>query len=176
MAEERNQFSKRQVTEADDARSLYRKVGSPDENEFTSMLKSNCPVTRDDARRTLVTIYGPDHVAVVLKGKMTRSDAAPRAPTFEAVLILPSIAEHHMDVTLCIDFLSKRLVSSKRFPEALVTARLSPSPIELGRRFVRSSPVPFVCTRPLVSAFATFMLITNSNASVSCSAPWIVLK
>jgi hypothetical protein len=40
----------------------------------------NCPVTPDDARRALL-IYGPD--IAVLKGKMTRTAAAPRAPTFD---------------------------------------------------------------------------------------------
>ena len=71
VAEQKKQFSKRQVAEADEARALYRKVGRPDEAEFTSMLKNNwirnCPVTPDAARRALI-IYGPD--VAVLKGKM----------------------------------------------------------------------------------------------------------
>lgn len=93
VTEQRKQFSKRQVAEADDARAFYRKVGRPDENEFTSMLKNNwirnCPVTPDTARCVLAIYYGPG--VTVLKGKMTRSDAAPRAPTFEAVMIPPPI-------------------------------------------------------------------------------------
>ncbi len=40
----------------------------------------------------------------MLKGKTTRSAAAPRAPTFEATFIPPSILEHHRNVTLCADF------------------------------------------------------------------------
>ncbi len=60
----------------------------------------NCLVTPADAKRALL-IYGPD--IAVLKGKMTRSAAAPRAPTFEAVAILTPVLEHHRNVTLCVD-------------------------------------------------------------------------
>jgi hypothetical protein len=84
---------------------LYRKIGCPDEAEFQSILRnnliSNCPVTPDDAKRALI-IYGPD--IATLKGKTTRSVAAPRAPTFVAEPIPAPILEHHRNVTLCADF------------------------------------------------------------------------
>jgi hypothetical protein len=83
VAEQKKLFSRRQIADTDAARALYRKIGHPDEAEFLSILQRNlirnCPVTPDNARRALL-IYGPD--IAVLKGKMTRTAAAPRAPTF----------------------------------------------------------------------------------------------
>ncbi|KAI2506455.1 Reverse transcriptase (RNA-dependent DNA polymerase) [Fragilaria crotonensis] len=98
-------FSKRQVAAADTARELYRKLGRPGEAEFYSILTKNlirnCPVTPDDARRA-THIYGPD--VATLKGKTTRTAAAPRAPTFEAVPLPAPVTIHHRNVTLCVDF------------------------------------------------------------------------
>ena len=105
VAEHKKMFSQRQIAAADAARALYRKIGRPDESEFQSILRGNlirnCPVTPDDASRALL-IYGPD--VAVLKGKMTRSRASPRAPTFDAVPIPPPILKHQRNVTLCVDF------------------------------------------------------------------------
>jgi hypothetical protein len=62
----------------------------------------NCPVTPNDARWA-VLIYGPDIAAI--KGKTTRTHAAPRAPTFEAVPIPAPLLQHHRRITLlCADF------------------------------------------------------------------------
>ena len=105
VAEHKRMFSQRQIAAADAARALYRKIGRPDESEFQSILRGNfirnCPVTPDDASRALL-IYGPD--VAVLKGKMTRSRASPRAPTFEAVPIPAPLLQHQRNVTLCVDF------------------------------------------------------------------------
>ena len=105
VAEQKKLFSRRQIEAADTARELYRKLGRPDEAEFYSILTKNlirnCPVTPDDARRAL-HIYGPD--VATLKGKMTRTTAAPRAPTFAAVPLPAPISAHHRNVTLCVDF------------------------------------------------------------------------
>jgi hypothetical protein len=105
VAEHKKLFSQRQIDDADRARALYRKIGRPDESEFQSILRGNfirnCPVTPDDARRALL-IYGPD--VATIKGKMTRSGATPRAPTFESVPIPAPILTHHRAVTLCVDF------------------------------------------------------------------------
>ena len=104
VAEHKRMFSRRQLEDADRARDLYRKLGRPSEAEFQSILQlnliRNCPVTPDDAKRALL-IYGPD--VAVLKGKMTRTTAAPRVPTFEAIPIPAPIAAHHRNVTLCLD-------------------------------------------------------------------------
>jgi len=105
VAEQKKLFSRREIQAADDARALYRKIGRPDEAEFQSILSQNlirnCPITPRDAKRALV-IYGPD--IAVLKGKTTRSPAAPQAPTFETVPLPPPVLEHHRNVTLCVDF------------------------------------------------------------------------
>jgi hypothetical protein len=105
VAEQKRLFSRREVKSADAARELYRKIGRPNQAEFVDILQRHlirdCPVTADDAKRALI-IYGPD--IAVLKGKSTRSAAAPRAPTFVAKVIPAPILEHHRHVTLCADF------------------------------------------------------------------------
>jgi Reverse transcriptase (RNA-dependent DNA polymerase) len=105
VAEQKKFFSNREIKDADAARELYRKLGRPDEAEFQTILKNNllrnCPVTPADARRALI-IYGPD--VAVIKGKTTRTEPAPRVPTFEAVPIPPPVLAHHRNVTLCADF------------------------------------------------------------------------
>ena len=106
VASQKAMFSPRDVKAADDARALYRKIGRPDEAFFQTILRrgyiNNCPVTPDDARRALI-IYGPD--IACLKGKTTRSSAAPRIPTFTAVPLPAPIIKFHRNVTMCIDFL-----------------------------------------------------------------------
>jgi hypothetical protein len=105
VAQQKKMFSRREIQGADAARDLYRKIGRPDEAEFQSILRNNlirnCPVMPDDAKRALI-IYGPD--IAVIKGKMTRSGAAPRTPTFVAESIPAPILQHHQNVTLCVDF------------------------------------------------------------------------
>jgi hypothetical protein len=105
VAAQKAMFSRREIKAADVARELYRKIGRPAETEFQRILKQhlimNCPVTPEDATRAQL-IYGPD--IAVIKGKTTRSAAAPRAATFVATPIPPPILEHHRNVTLCADF------------------------------------------------------------------------
>jgi hypothetical protein len=106
VATQKRMFSKREIQAADAARELYRKIGRPDEATYQTILRRgqilNCPITPDDARQALV-IYGQDVAA--LKGKTTRSTAAPRVPTFEAVPIPAPILKFHRNITLCVDFL-----------------------------------------------------------------------
>ena len=98
-------FTQHQIQQADTARKLYRMLGRPDEIFFRDLLNNNliinCPVTADDALRAL-HIYGPDVAA--LKGKMTRSTAAIRAPSFKSVPLPSPILEQHPNITLCADF------------------------------------------------------------------------
>ncbi len=105
VARQKSLFSWREVAAADQARALYRMIGRPSEAEFQAILRRklvrNCPVTPNDATRALL-IYGPD--IAVLKGKTTRLDAAPRAPTFVALPIPAPVLEHHRNVSLCLDF------------------------------------------------------------------------
>ena len=105
VADNKKLFTRREIDRADAARDLYRKIGRPSESDFLSILSKNlirnCPVTVDDAKRATI-IYGPDLAA--LKGKTTRSAAAPHVPTFEAVPIPAHVAAHHRNLTLCVDF------------------------------------------------------------------------
>ena len=105
VAEHKKLFSPREIATADSARELYRKLGRPGYAEYYSILTKNlirnCPITPDDARRAS-HIYGPDVAS--LKGKMTRSAAAPRAPTFEAIPLPAPITQFHRNVTLSVDF------------------------------------------------------------------------
>ncbi len=105
VAEQKKFFSRRDIGNADTARKLYRAIGRPREAEFHRILDNgcirNCPVTSTDAKCAM-TIYGPDIAA--LKGKTTRLGAAQRAPNFAAVVLTPSVLEHHRNVTLCVDF------------------------------------------------------------------------
>ena len=107
VAAQKELFSTRDIKAADAARELYRTIGRPDEQAFFQTILRrgyilNCPVTPDDARRALI-IYGPN--VAHLKGKTTRSPAAPRVPTFMAVPIPAPILKFHRNVTLCDDFL-----------------------------------------------------------------------
>ena len=126
VAAQKQMFSRREIAAADTARELYRKIGRPGEHAFQSILRANtirnCPVSPDDAKRALL-IYGPD--VAVLKGKMTRTTAAPRAPTFTAVPLPAPIAQHHRNVTLCVDFfLCKASLFYTQSRAVLVSARL----------------------------------------------------
>jgi hypothetical protein len=80
VAAQKKLFSQREVSDADAARVLYRKLGRPSESEFQHILWHNlihnCPVTPDDATRALM-IYGPD--IAVLKGKPHAARRPPRA-------------------------------------------------------------------------------------------------
>ncbi|KAI2490511.1 Reverse transcriptase (RNA-dependent DNA polymerase) [Fragilaria crotonensis] len=138
VAEQKKLFSRRDIANADMARTLYRAIGRPSEAEFQRILDSgcirNCPVTSLDAKRAL-TIYGPD--IATLKGKTTRAGVAPRAPNFTAVALPPSVLEHHRDVTLCVDFsLCKGTFSSTPSPATFSFARddLHPVRVDIARR------------------------------------------
>jgi hypothetical protein len=106
VSENKKLFTRREIESADAARALYRKVGRPSESDFLDILNKNlirnCPITVDDAKRASI-IYGPD--LATIKGKTTRSGAAPHVPTFHAVPIPAHIVTHHRDLTLCMDFL-----------------------------------------------------------------------
>ena len=105
VAEQKKMFTRREVSAADIARTLYRKIGRPSEAEFQHIIRSgiirNCPVTPDDATRAL-TIYGPDIAA--LKGKTIKGAAASRTATFQAVPIPAPLIDPQQRITLCMDF------------------------------------------------------------------------
>lgn len=104
--QQKKMFTNGDVAAADADWAFYRKIGRPGEVTFQTILRRgqihNCPVTPDDARRALI-IYGPD--VAVLKGKTTRSSAAPRVPTFMTVPLPAPIIKFYRKVTLCVNFL-----------------------------------------------------------------------
>ncbi len=83
IATNKKMFTRWEIEAADAARDLYKKIGRPSKSDFLHILSKNlimnCPITVDDAKRTTI-IYGPDVAS--LKGKTTRSSAAPHVPTF----------------------------------------------------------------------------------------------
>lgn len=105
VSQQKKLFTRRDVMNADTARQLYRMLGRPSEAEYQRILANggirNCPVTPLDAQRALL-IYGPD--IATLKGKTTRTGAAPRMPMFDALPLPPHLLEHYGNVVLCIDF------------------------------------------------------------------------
>jgi hypothetical protein len=70
VADNKSNFTRRQIEAADAARALYRHLGRPGYSRFLTALQENhilnCPVTVDDARRAEL-IYGKD--VAFLKGK-----------------------------------------------------------------------------------------------------------
>ena len=98
-------FTKREVRAADNARSLYRKLGRPSEAAFQRVLKNNlihnCPVTPADAKRA-IAIYGPD--IATLKGKTVKRHAE-HVPSIRALGIPPEIIDRHSNATVCMDFM-----------------------------------------------------------------------
>ncbi len=165
VAQQKKLFSLREIRAADDARALYRKIGRPDEAEFQSILKKNlimnCLITSDDARRAHI-IYGPD--IAVIKGKSTRSVAAPRAPTFVAEPIPAPIFEHHRNVTLCADFFFvQSLPFSIQFHAVLVFARRPPSPTAPSLLSYENCATPLGTTPHAASPYATYTGTTSSN-------------
>ena len=105
VADNRAIFTRRELEGADRARQLYRTIGRPSQRKFETILDHgsilNCPVTRADAQRANI-IYGPN--LAYLKGKTTEHPASPHVATQECSPLPMEIAEHHLTITLCLDF------------------------------------------------------------------------
>jgi hypothetical protein len=104
VANNKSNFTVRQVEAADAARTLYRLIGHPGYTCFILSLKENhilnCPVTIDDACWAEL-IYGKD--IAFLKGKTTASAAKPHVDDFIPTELPPDILYMHPNVTLCTD-------------------------------------------------------------------------
>ena len=79
-------------------------IGYPSKEDFKYALANglvrNCPLTVVDAKR-VIFIWGPDLGSI--QGKKVRR--TPSHVPDEVLIPLPSaITQHHMDVTLCMDF------------------------------------------------------------------------
>ncbi len=109
-------------------------------------------------------IYGPDVVAVI-KGKTTRSIAAPRAPTFVAEPIPSPILEHHRNVTLCADFFfNKDCLFSTQFHAVSVFAQRTLYPTVQKQLSCANYAPPLRATPRAASPFVTYMVTTSSSA------------
>ena len=78
VANNKSNFTRKQLMRAETARHLYVLVGRPSHRDFITFIRNNtlrnCPVTTDDANRALY-IYGPDVAA--LRGKTRRRQPKP---------------------------------------------------------------------------------------------------
>jgi hypothetical protein len=112
VAQNKKNFTTRQINQADKARALYCMLGRPSEQTFASMLNNNvihnCPLTFEDAKRAML-IYGPDRAH--LQGTTVKIQG-PRVPTTQIIPIPAYIQAHHINVTLAMDVF---FVQSHRF-------------------------------------------------------------
>ena len=98
-----NNFTKRQINNAKEARTLYARIGRPSHKKFLHILNNNsicdCSITSQDAKIAL-EVYRPDKVA--LKGKIVCSQP-PRVPITPISHLPNSIQKFHSEITLCVD-------------------------------------------------------------------------
>lgn len=99
-------FRRREITKADDAVFLNRKINHPAVDKFIRLVKDNWirnnPITTGDVRRSHA-IYGPPLLPI--KGR-TRYQESKRVKDIDIVQIPKVLFEDLKYVTLCIDFLS----------------------------------------------------------------------
>ena len=97
-------FTRDQIARADRARKLMQYVGWPSLADFKKYISSNlihnANVTVDDVNRAEF-IYG--QAPPLIQGKMTRQVPTP-AHQQHLLPLPPPIAEHHHEVSLCVDF------------------------------------------------------------------------
>jgi hypothetical protein len=104
VAENKKQFTKRQIESADKSRQLYRMLGRPGPDRYMDIVRNNfiikCPVTIDDVTRAQ-RIYGKD--VAFLKGKTMASPAKDYVPEQPPISLPQDILDNHSKVTLCCD-------------------------------------------------------------------------
>ena len=105
VSSNRSLFTRRENAGADAARTLYRHLGRPSPKRFISYINNglirNCPITPADVKRAQ-HIYGPD--IAFLKGKTTQRPPLKHIPTVLPTPLPDFIAEHHSELTICVDF------------------------------------------------------------------------
>jgi hypothetical protein len=98
-------LTRREIEGADRARTLYRKIGHPAEQEYNEILDNNsirnCPVTSDNARRAL-HIYGPELATVKSKTVKKQNKGI---PNYLPIQILAPIIAKYKDIRIFMDIL-----------------------------------------------------------------------
>ena len=101
----KNNFTRREVKQADKARMLYQSLGYPGYKKYFKIVESNyllnCPVNVDDIKRAL-HICGPDVAHV--KGKTVRRRPQPLNRVGN-IQIPATIMEYHSSIQLSGDYL-----------------------------------------------------------------------
>ena len=102
VAENKAQFSNREIEGATKARELYGQVGYPSQADFINIVRygmiNDCKITVQDIKNAL-SIFGPDIFA--LKGKTVRQK--PTQVVTEYYEIPSEIMERHRNITLVCD-------------------------------------------------------------------------
>ena len=100
VEDNKSKYTKREVRNAERARSLMRKLGPPSQQDFEHYLKENfirnCPLTVFDAKRAVKIFWSEVYS---LKGKMARRQGQ-HVPTFNPIRVEPSILNEY-EMTLC---------------------------------------------------------------------------
>jgi hypothetical protein len=93
----------REIEGTDKARTLYRKIGHPAEQEYNEILDNNsiqnCPVTSNDARRAL-HIYGPELATVKSKTVKKQNKGI---PNYLPIQIPAPIIAKYKDIRIFMD-------------------------------------------------------------------------
>ena len=103
VEQNKNNFTRRQVQGADDARVLQERLGWPATSRFIHYINNghilNCPITEDDVRRSEL-IYGPP--IPILKGKTVRNRPS-HIPPIKPIHLPNNIVQQHSQDELDMD-------------------------------------------------------------------------
>jgi hypothetical protein len=167
VADNKKGFTKRQITAADNARELYRKLGRPGAARFLEIVRNNfiinCPITIDDVNRA-EHIYGKD--VAFLKGKTTASpanDHVPNQPSF----VCHRTFSQTMAKSLSVVTYSTCSASPSLY-QCLATStsyHAAPFPIGKNRRSANASRPTSTHTTIEASPLQTFTATENTTTS-----------
>jgi hypothetical protein len=175
VAENKKQFTKRQIESADKSRQLYRMLGRPGPDRYMDIVRNNfiikCPVTIDDVTRAQ-RIYGKD--VAFLKGKTMASpakDYVPEQPPIASPKIsLTTTAKSRCAAT---SFLSSGYRSPSPHLGAFTLCLADLSPTAPREPFAPASRPTSKRTKNAVLPLPTSMLMGNTTNSKTFSPTYI---